>query len=422
MQFSLLGLDDDTFELARRIASSSRHALIAAIRCEARRDDLAGWAPQLVFDDSWESLLAASNVDAVIVAASDPRALADPVLSAEALLEDQLRKLVQAAIPIVVSHPICDTLMAYELEMMRQESGGLIVPYSPGRNHPAVRGLAEYVNEPERSPVGRIEQVIFERQLADRRREAVLRQFRRDAAWIVPFIGDVDSVNAAGGAGGDDYARLNVTLAGTTGVSARWQVQPDLAGQVDSVTLVGGHGKLTWWCGLTGPASIEVNGVAQELAQAAPGDVIDELADVLDSGSADRADWTGACRDLDLGDQVAASVRRKRTIELRRDDKPEEHAFKGIMAAGGCLLLAVALFALLLFATLDGVRMAMFDDGDAGEEPAAAPVSLLIRLWPVYPLVAFLVLQLLVFVAKRPSLTQKPDPPPEKPSKTTIGS
>ena len=112
MRFALLGADPDAFDLARAVTDSGEHTLVSAHdlgqnEALARRE-----LPGVRLAEHWEGLLA-GEVDAVIIARA-----ADDDLRAE-----QLRKLVQAAVPLVVSHPVHDSMLVYyELEMIREES------------------------------------------------------------------------------------------------------------------------------------------------------------------------------------------------------------------------------------------------------------------------------------------------------------
>ena len=76
-----------------------------ACEADAAAGTLKTFAPQIQISNYWEGLLAGSTADAVIVARganADERA-------------DQLRKLVQAAVPLLLAHPIDDSmLVGYE--------------------------------------------------------------------------------------------------------------------------------------------------------------------------------------------------------------------------------------------------------------------------------------------------------------------
>ena len=103
---------------------------------------------------TWEALLDLELVDAVVVARGpdeDRRA-------------EQLRKLIQTGVPLLVSHPVVDSMLIYyELDMIRRETGSVVIPdllpaapsghRKPGRHDPRA---------PE-SPIGRVEQVLVQR-------------------------------------------------------------------------------------------------------------------------------------------------------------------------------------------------------------------------------------------------------------------
>ena len=133
----------------------------------------------------WESLMAGGQIDAVVVASAGDDA-------AEELRTEQLRKLVQEGVPLLVAHPVLNSMLAcYEIDMIRRESGCIVLPYLPARSCPSTQRLGALLRDPERSPIGRIEQVVFERTAKDRSRRAVLSHFARDVDLIRAIAGDV---------------------------------------------------------------------------------------------------------------------------------------------------------------------------------------------------------------------------------------
>jgi hypothetical protein len=107
---------------------------------------------------------------------------------------------------------------------------------------------------------------------------------------------------------------------------------------------------------------------------------------------ADLPNWEDACRALELVDLTEESVRRGKTLTVNNERLTEEDTFKGMMAAGGCLLLMATLMLLFLVAVVDGLRLPVRDWA-------------VWRIWPVALLVLlglFLILQLfkLVFPAR----------------------
>ncbi len=71
----------------------------------------------------WEALLDDQQIDAVIVSRGPN----------EDVRTEQLRKLIQVEKPVLVSHPVYDSMLVYyELDMIRRETDSLVMP-APGR-------------------------------------------------------------------------------------------------------------------------------------------------------------------------------------------------------------------------------------------------------------------------------------------------
>jgi hypothetical protein len=89
---------------------------------------------------------------------------------------------------------------------------------------------------------------------------------------------------------------------------------------------------------------------------------------------------------------VERSLQRGRTIELSQADQTEEHAFKGVMATSGCMLLLVMLFGVFVVSLVEGLQLPLRNWA-------------VWRLWPLFmivPLGIFLVTQLLQTVIEKP--------------------
>jgi len=156
MRFALLGEDPFLISLASAAQRLGHTLAWAGEVGNARSDDLAQFAIGAE-DTPWERLLDGDLVDAVFVGRGvdeDRRA-------------DQIRKLVQAEIPLLVVHPVCLSMLTYfEIDMVRDESQALVQHYTPGAGHPALaelKRLAE-TDDGHRS----IEQIVFDRSLSSR--------------------------------------------------------------------------------------------------------------------------------------------------------------------------------------------------------------------------------------------------------------
>jgi cytochrome c biogenesis protein ResB len=90
-----------------------------------------------------------------------------------------------------------------------------------------------------------------------------------------------------------------------------------------------------------------------------------EAAETIERASAVKynhanasSDWLAACRSMEAVAAVEKSLQRGRTIELNQAEQTEEHAFKGVMASAGCLILMLLLVAMFVVSLL-GIFLAM---------------------------------------------------------------
>jgi len=403
MQFALIGSNDESLHVVRAIARSADHAVRVIYRAEHDREALFNLFPHARWEEHWEGLLADREVAAVIVA--DHHARAE--------LEEQLRKLTQAAVPMIIVHPLHDSLLAYELEMIRESVGGVIVGFYSDAGHPAVARLAELLRSGDASAIGAPEQIVFERGLTHRDRTNVLTALSRDITTLRRLTGEITSLNAVGAdPDGTFYGSLAVSLCGSSGVLSRWSVAPAASDHQASIAVIGSRGKAV--------VSLAPHGLPATLRVDAPGDHPEMRWENFDSGAAAieqlqaalaaptaASEWGAICHDLDVVERVDKSLRRKRTIELCRDAQTEEGTFKSLMSASGCVVLAAALLLLVVFGAADMIHMSLIDTEAVADAARGERSSLWLRLWPVYPLAAFLLFQLLLLVARRPKPVRK---------------
>jgi predicted dehydrogenase len=358
MKFALLGTDADSLELARAIVASD-HTLSAVCEPDPKTpgviEELRRIEPRLRLVDSWEAVLDSSIAEAVIVARG-----ADEDARAE-----QLRKLVQAGTPMIVGHPVVDSMLIYyELDMIRQESQAILLPRAPDRWHPAVQRLVDLTKAGAADGLGQVEQVAMERFLSDRGRQNVLAHFARDVELVRRLCGEMTKIGAMSSLGDQvDYANLGVQMSGPSGMIARWTVMPidDHAPQGANqeharLVVIGGQGKAT----LSIPAedepwSLELRRAGKTTLETYPEwdpaeETLLRFEEALAGGDV-HPNWIDASRDMELTDALERSVKRGRTIDLHYEEHTEQGTFKGMMAATGCALLIGALVLVIIATT-----------------------------------------------------------------------
>lgn len=413
MKLALLGCDDETLDLLRA-ALASGHTLVAAYDAAGYHSQLRQLAPLVRLDDDWESLLVGTVAEGVIVARGKLDPSAETGFSGSERREDQLRKLAQATVPMLVVHPACEMIVGYELEMIREAADGTLRPYFPAIEHPAWSVLASLASD-ENSPVGPIEQVLFERQLTDRSRGTVLTQFARDIFQLAKIIGPIAQLAARGSAAAEyrdplgpatgeppSLANLDVHLASSRSLTGRWSVVPPREGPSGTVTIQGASARavLHMPAGANQHWLLEILGPQPAREEFPPdGANSDPLRSLEHAVSAaDREDnlWLDACHAVEAASVIDRSLAKGRAIDLFTDRPSEEQSFKGVMAVWGCLLLAVTLVGVCVVVLVEALQL------DIRRWAAW-------RLWPLYllaPILVFLLAQSLHVVARRKTRQQ----------------
>jgi len=401
MNLGLLGFDPS---IATVTAAAHRAGVRIAVASDGPVGPIPG-PPAAASGDQprrvrWEDLLDPATCDAVLVAASgwtEERA-------------EAVRKLVQAGRTLVLAQPLgLSMLFAYELDMIRRDSGAVLVPILPDRLHPFVPRLRDWIEF--RLPSAGVETIILEHRLSARSKEQVLAAFCRDADLIRVLVGAPTRLSTLGAAEGEAaWATLAVGLTTPARPPVRWQVVgSDTPGL--SITVVASDGTVrieipddtdggdaAWrWTGPEGTETVPFDRGAAILAVLAA-----RLAGRPDAGDPPAASWDDAARGVELAETVPRSLVKGRGIDLHQEEFTEIGTFKGTMASLGCGIVLLAL-AVIVGATLLG-GIANQVGWKFGEQLAG--------LWPVLVLIAmgmFLLLQLL------PALVAPAPPPPARP-------
>ena len=360
---------------------------------------LRALAPTAQVTDNWEALLDAGLADAVLVASGPEDLRAEP-----------LRKLVQLGRPVLAAHPVfLSTLVYFELDMIRHDTGSVLLAYLPDLGNPAIAHARSVLAE----SAGPLQHVVFERFFVRPARQAVLDQFARDAVLLTQLCGEVTRLGAMGATADQaEYVALGVQMTGPEGLLVRWSAAPAEGDLAARLKLLAADRSATVEIWSQKPWSLEltVDGRTERPALApwnAAGAALDELRDAIAGNSQQERratrDWTPAARSVELAETVVRSLRKGRTLEVYREEHSEESTFKGTMAAAGCGLLMAGLLLLAIVALADDFAR------------AAGFVIPLLRMWPYLIAVflgIFLMMQLLTLVFRRKSTADDTDSPP----------
>lgn len=372
MKLALLGLDSDTVELARA-AVGLRHEIAWGWGDESQYAAVREIAPRLVCSSQWEDVLLHDTADAVIVPmlpgiAADAQD-GDANEEAAELRAEQLRRLVQENVPLLLAHPTHPSmLLHYELDMVRRESGCPVVPFLATRFDPAVLRLVELIR---RGELGKVEQAVFTRETSVRGRSAVLARFAGDVDLLRQVCGDLKRLSAMGPAhGARDYSSLGVQLSAADGTPARWTLAPAAAGERAKLTVLGTNGTADLVISSSIDLQVRAKNAESESPLAQSGDegassyesAIESLAAAV-ARQPVSPDLLDAARAMELTDSIDRSLRRGRVVDLHYEEFSEQSTFKGHMTALGCGILMLSLLLLVIAAIAGRFKVAWLQFG-----------------------------------------------------------
>jgi hypothetical protein len=399
MRLGILGWDDTVRAVAEAALAAGNRIVLATL---AEGVDPRGLPGHPVACEG-DRLLDAAETDAVLVAAAG--------------WDDQrgglVRQLVQIGRPLLMAYPPnLSMLWAFEIEMIRTDSGGVIVPFLPDRLHPFIARMRSEFEAclAGTSPLGNADAITIERPLVDHSREAVLAAFARDSDLLRVLAGEPARLAAIGGrSDATALAGLTVECGGPGRIPTRWQaIRPSAGGHAARLSLLAERGTVVveippvagqrsepW----TAEWTLTASGTVERLSFAPAAVMLDVLKrSMAGSTVGGAATWPEAARLVELAETIPRSLARARAIDLHQEEFSEIGTFKGTMASLGCGLVLAALVVLVLATLVAGI--AREAGWVFGERLAAG--------WPFLVLVTlggFLLLQLLPLLISPPRRT-----------------
>jgi predicted dehydrogenase len=351
MKLGLLGIDA---RIAEVVAAAIRRGDAIVLACDLPVEGpLATAVPAAVRRSAdWRDLLDPQASDAVLVGRegwSEARA-------------EAVRALVQAGRTLLVGHPAClSMLWAYELDMIRGDVGGRLLPCLPDRLHPFIHRLQEAIRAGLAGALsgGPVETITMERRLADRSRAKVLDALASDVDLVRVLVGEPSRLSTLGGAEGDSaWGTLAVGFSGPAQVPVRWQVarggEPGLSislahAQGHCSVTIPDDSRLPWtWSGPEPATAIFDRGAA----------LLDVLHGDFSGDEVPPATWSDAARAIEVAETAPRSLAKGRSIELHQEEFSELGTFRGTMASLGCGLVLAALLVLVLATLVGGIARA----------------------------------------------------------------
>jgi predicted dehydrogenase len=405
MRVALVGNDEQLLRFAELAASGGEFLPVYAAECPDLVARLKIPHPGIKVID-WQSLL-------------DPQTQANVELICFSTLPDRtqqeatLKKLALLNKPIIVLHPVHDSLIAaYELELFYREKQAFLAPWLPLRTHPFLDQIREWLRAGAASPIGQIENITLERVLVKRDRRTVIDHFARDCDLLRSLIGEISQVMTMAGTvlassnpysnetKGNPYSNLSIQLSSEQGITTRWTVASQATTSSATLILTGSNGKILWQLpSPTTAGSAVIQHDRHETALTLPDWSEREIAAQTVTLAQQRQSlvpWNDAARTIEIMDAVERSLARSRKIDVRVEESDDLGNFKGIMASVGCGFLLFSLLLLIICAVAGKVLRA------AGWPDMANAVE---TAWPWFFIVVsglFLGVQIVIKLAVKP--------------------
>jgi hypothetical protein len=385
MKFASLGITPETLSAVRALWAAG-HSLRDLFDPFPETLELAAAVPQMQIRHDWENLLHDQEFDAVLIAGP----LMSDALSSEQKIrrEDQLRKLVQARVPLITFPPVCEAILGFELEMIRRDVQGLIASYYPEAEHPVWRELQQRAES--------VEQITVEHGLVLRSRSAVQAAFVQDLEILRHFLGPLRSVTASGGelrpGERPELTHLSVSVMGTQACAVRWSVLPMREAAETRFQFFSASGTTTIVVPAESASPAEWKRITTSTETLAPMPNVEpfltQFQQALRNESQSLTPWLDSCRNVEAMEAIDRSIERSRTIQLYNEELSEAASFKGTMAVWGCLLLMLTLFVFIAVGVLPLLL---------GFKKGSGNPWWILQTCLIVPFVIFLLLQLLSF-------------------------
>lgn len=362
MRWGLYGDDQRLTDWLQRFARSEVLPSFLGVRGTPAEEDWYASVPRVESCDSWELLLVARPLDAILCSGTGEDR------------QSAIRQLLQADVPLYLRpHAGHGLSFAYELTLNSAERTAPVRPLWPHRADPVLSAVQHWLQ----SSTGVVQHVELQRKIAlQTLPEAVdlcLSSQQLDDFDILAWLGvrgtritALKSVRAE-----PQHRRQTVTVESDSGPYGLWMAET----HDDPVSTARLNLHTT-----SGAIVLEQTGTEPWRLVSGPADLPDTIPPLVD----DQATWDQAVVCYEWVDGVTRSLERRRAVELHVEPVSERLIFKTQMAALGCFVLMGTLVCGLGYLLLAAVV------------PLPEPVLRVLRVLVFAPLFLFLLAQLLL--------------------------
>ena len=293
--------------------------------------------------------------------------------------QDIVRSLVSNGFSLIIVDPNADSLFAYELEMIRTESDAVLLAM-------CFAGLST-------AHIGTVSpQITIHENTLTRQLKTITAALTRDLIQLSGIVGESKCLYALAPGVSVPVSPtaeldISITLEMRNGTILQWSNSEQA--QTDTEYIFSNDQRVC------PPRSFAYESTDKQLA------AIFSVSCTKLSPS-----WLEYAKARETAEMIPLSLKKGRQIELFDTHPTETDAFKGVMSGAGCFLLLLTLAVIGLFATFDTMQLS--DMRDLHQTTQSTPSAvlnerspLLLRLWPVYPFLLFLVFQFLRGIIKK---------------------
>lgn len=399
MNFAVLGDSPALAPLLAALHDSPAQTVVAAAGLQSSASELLERFPAARVSDDAQDLFALPRETVCVVAGHDE------------MTQDMARRLATEGHTLLVLPEYAQGVgFVYELTLIHDDSGAPLLPAFPLRWHPLTQILITLLTQQR---LGRILHLELQRELpggtlfSRSRYQAV---FFEDVDLLRWIGGPYNQVTALETGSGERLSQALVTLAGeeladciwkcSGGTSDRWRLA--VSGERGVVALAGVNqdGETSLRLELETDAVDSPDELFPALGQDASREATAARAEgfrewLRQDTALQGPPWEELTRAFETTDAISTSLRRRRTIDLHFDTTSELSQFKTYMTTAGCGVLLFTLVSLIVYLVTANLL--------------ALPPGFMhvLRILWILPLAVFLLLQLLVLVARPPSSSRE---------------
>ncbi|MCH2361353.1 MAG: hypothetical protein MK329_09930 [Pirellulales bacterium] len=301
---------------------------------------------------------------------------------------------VQSETTLIVEHGNFDSIVCFELEMLRHEATGIIQSVFPFSDTLAFSEFSKLVQGQYITHLS-----IEEKSEGTFTIDEAVQKFANIHPAVTSLQGPSVQINAvATEDAADGYFRtILVTVTNESGSIATWCLTPSSSTASVEFTVKTPNKSHVLYSNTN---TTTIDDIEIEDSTSLEQSVLNRL---LNPSSKENThpSWSRSAKTMDTAETIPVSIRRKRNIPIHGELPTEHDTFKGVMSMVGCFTLLLILGIIFIFVLVDVYYLPSYRQEaselmtDQSHMTPANRTPFFLRIWPVYPLVVLLLMQFL---------------------------